>query len=84
MVAYLMQTHQVKINLYRIIKHKECLSITQDKVEFGHDVVNVINMDNKQDASGPQWNICPELSGLTVPSYYENGKGAKSLHATQA
>lgn len=55
-----------------------------NKIEFGHDVVNVINMDNKQDASGPQWNICPELSGLTVPSYYENGKRATSLHATQA
>lgn len=39
-------------------------------MEFGHYVVNVINMSNKQDASGPQWNICPELSGLTVHSYY--------------
>ena len=41
-------------------------------MEFGDDVVNVINRDNKQDTSGHQWNICPELSGLTVPSYYEN------------
>lgn len=68
----LWQTNQVKINLRRLIKHYGCLNITQDKMEFGHDLVNVTNMDNKQDASRPQWNICPELSGLTVPSYYEN------------
>lgn len=41
-------------------------------MEFGRDVVNMINMDNKQDASGIHWDICPELFGLTVPSYYEN------------
>ena len=68
----LWQTNQVEINVYRIIKHYECLNITQDKMESGHDVVNVINMENKQDGSGPQGNICPELSGLTVPSFYEN------------
>ena len=55
-----------------IIKPQDYLNTTQDKMEFGDDVVNVITMDNKQDASGLPWNICPELSGLTVPSYYEN------------
>lgn len=55
-----------------IINHCNCLNTAQDKIEFGHDVVNVINMDNKQDASGHQQNIHPELSGLTVRSYYRS------------
>lgn len=44
----------------------------------------MINMDNKaKDSSGLQWNICPQLSVLTVPSYYQNWNSTKSLYTMQ-
>lgn len=36
-------------------------------MDFGHDVANVINMDNKQDASGSQWNIVLNYLGWLSP-----------------
>lgn len=69
--AYLVlwQISQVKMNSHKTLRLPQ-YHTARDGI--GHDVINVINMDNKQDASGPPWNICRELSGLTVHSYYGN------------